>query len=89
MKKSAKKRNAQNQVRHLRNKAVKSEVHTYVRKYTDAVAKKDKDLASSALKELESKLDNAGRKGVMKANAVSRKKSRMAKLYNTTFAEAK
>ncbi len=89
MKKSAKKRNAQNQVRHLRNKAVKSEVHTYVRKYTNAVTKKDQELALSALRELESELDNAGRKGVMKANAVSRKKSRMAKLYNVTFAKAK
>lgn len=89
LKKSAKKRNAQNEVRRLRNKAVKSEVHTYVRKYMAAISSKDQKLSQDALRELESELDNAGRKGVMKANAVSRKKSRMAKLYNVTFAQAK
>jgi len=51
----------------------------------DAVQKKDKDLALETLKALHSELDNAGRKGVMKANAVSRKKSRMSRLYNVTF----
>ena len=83
---SAEKRYAQSEVRRLRNKAVKSEVHTFVRKYMDAVQKKDQKLAEEALKVLNSELDNAGRKGVMKANAVSRKKSRMARLYNVTFA---
>ena len=85
-KSSAEKRYAQSEVRRLRNKAVKSEVHTFVRKYMDAVQKKDQKLAEEALKVLNSELDNAGRKGVMKANAVSRKKSRMARLYNVTFA---
>ena len=85
-KSSAEKRYAQSEVRRLRNKAVKSEVHTFVRKYMDAVQKKDQKLAEEALKVLNSELDNAGRKGVMKANAVSRKKSRMARLFNVTFA---
>lgn len=83
---SAEKKHAQSEVRRLRNKAVRSEVHTYVRKYMEAVQKKDQELALTSLKKLESELDNAGRKGVMKANAVSRKKSRMARLYNVTFA---
>ena len=86
---SAQKRHAESEVRRMRNKAVKSEVHTSARKYLEAIQKKDQKLALEALKALDSELDNAGRKGVMKANAVSRKKSRMAKLYNTTFAEAK
>ncbi len=83
---SAEKRHAQSEVRRMRNKAVKSEVHTSVRKFLEAVQKKDQKLALENLRALESELDNAGRKGVMKANAVSRKKSRMAKLYNVTFA---
>ena len=87
-KSSAEKRLAQSEVRRLRNKAVKSEVHTFVRKYMDAVSKKDQNAAAEALKALESELDNAGRKGVMKANAVSRKKSRMANLYNATFVKS-
>ncbi len=85
-KSSAEKRYAQSEVRRLRNKAVKSEVHTFVRKYMDAVQKKDQKPAEEAFNVLNSELDNAGRKGVMKANAVSRKKSRMARLYNVTFA---
>lgn len=83
---SAEKKHAESEVRHLRNKAVKSQVHTSARKYMAAVQKKDQKLALETLRALESELDNAGRKGVMKANAVSRKKSRMAKLYNVTFA---
>lgn len=83
---SAQKRHAESEVRRMRNKAVKSEVHTSARKYLEAIQKKDQKLALEALKALDSELDNAGRKGVMKRNAVSRKKSRMARLFNVTFA---
>ena len=34
-------------------------------------------------------LDTAGSKGILSKNAVSRKKSRMMKLYNVTFAAEK
>lgn len=85
---SAEKRHAQSEVRRLRNKAVKSRVHTSARKYLDAVQKKDKDLALATLKDFQSELDNAYRKGVIKLNAASRKKSRMYNLYNKTFVAA-
>lgn len=85
---SAEKRHEESEVRRLRNKAVKSECHTFARKYVAAIQKKDQKLALDALKTLQSELDNAVRKGVMKRNAASRKKSRMAKLYNVTFASA-
>jgi len=85
-KSSAEKAHAQSEVRRLRNKAVKSECHTSARKYMDAIQKKDQKLAADTLKAFVSELDNAGRKGVMKRQAVSRKKSRMMKLYNVTFA---
>ena len=84
-KSSAKKRHEQSEVRRLRNKAVKSEVRTFVRKYIEPVQKKDQAVALEALRKVQSELDNAQRKGVMKRNAVSRKKSRMFRLYNNTF----
>ena len=87
-KSSAEKAFAQSEVRRLRNKAVKAECHTYAHKYMDAIQKKDKAIAGEALKAYVSELDNAGRKGVMKRQAVSRKKSRMMKLFNVTFAAA-
>ena len=83
-KSSAEKRHAQSEVRRLHNKAVKSECHTYARKYMDAIQKKDQTLAGEALKNYVSELDNAYRKGVMNLQATSRKKSRMMKLYNVT-----
>ena len=83
---SAQKKHAESEVRRLRNKAVKSEVHTSARKFLESVQKKEQEAALKNLRALESELDNAGRKGVIKPNAVSRKKSRMAKLYNVTFA---
>ena len=86
---SAEKRHAQSDVGGIRFNGVLQEVDTSVRKFVEAVQKKDQNLALSALRAVESELDNAGRKGVMKRNAVSRKKSRMAKLYNVTFAAPK
>lgn len=83
---SAEKRHAQSEVRRLRNKAVKSRVHTSAKKYIAAVQKKDQTLALDLLRALQSELDNALRKNVLKRNSVSRKKSRMYKLYNVTFA---
>ncbi|MCR5080309.1 MAG: 30S ribosomal protein S20 [Treponema sp.] len=85
-KKSADKRYAQSETRRMRNKAVKSQVHTALRKFTEAVQKKDQNLSSELLKALQSELDNAYRKGVIKQNACARKKSRMFKLFNVTFA---
>ncbi len=88
-KSSAEKRHAQSEVRRLRNKAVKSRCHTAAKKFLAAVQKKDQKAAEETLKTLHSELDNAGRKGVLHPNNVSRKKSRMARLYNVTFAAAK
>ena len=49
------------------------------------IKKKDAEAAQSALKTLVSELDSAGRKGILTRNAVSRKKSRMMRLYNVSF----
>ena len=83
---SAETRYAQSEVRRLHNKAIKSTCKTYARQFVEAVHAKDKALAEKTLNTLVSQLDSARSKGVLTRNAVSRKKSRMMKLYNVSFA---
>ena len=83
---SAEKRYAQSEVRRVHNKAIKSTCKTYARQFVEAVHAKDKALAEKTLNTLVSQLDSARSKGVLTRNAVSRKKSRMMKLYNVSFA---
>ncbi len=87
-KSSAEKRFAQSEVRRLHNKAIKTECRTYAKQFVKAVQDKDEKVAQEKLKTLVSKLDSARSKGVLKRNAVSRKKSRMMKLYNVSFGTA-
>jgi small subunit ribosomal protein S20 len=82
---SAEKRYRQSEARRLRNKAVKSESRTFARKFVEAVHSKDAAVSAQALKTLVKSLDTAGGKGILSKNAVSRKKSRMMKLYSVTF----
>ena len=60
--------------------------HTSAKKFLAAIQQKDQNLAQEAYRALQSELDNAKRKGVLKGNTCSRKKSRMANLFNKTFA---
>ncbi|WP_129338381.1 30S ribosomal protein S20 [Cellulomonas endophytica] len=66
----------------LRNKSVKSELKTYVRRVREAVAGGDKDGAASALVVASKKLDKAVSKGVIHANQAANKKSALAKAVN-------
>ncbi len=86
---SAAKRHRESEVRRMRNKSTKSSVHTCERKFVEAVHAKDKNLAGDNLKALVKALDTAASKGILNKKAVSRKKSRMVKFYNASFAEAK
>ena len=83
---SAEKRHRQSEDRRIRNKAVKSSVRTSVKRFVAASQKKDMEEASAFLKEMIAKLDSASRKGIIKKNAASRKKSRMQRLYNSLLA---
>ena len=83
---SAEKRYAQSEVRRLHNKAIKSTCKTYAKQFVAAVHAKDQKLAEEKYKTLQKELDSARSKGVLTRNAVSRKKSRMMKLFNVTFA---
>ena len=63
----------------LRNKAVKSELKTHVRRVREAIAAADTDAASTALVTASRKLDKAVSKGVIHSNQAANKKSALAK----------
>ncbi len=77
--KSQIKRIRTNETARLRNKAVKSELKTYIRRVREAVAGGDKDAATAALTVASKKLDKAVSKGVIHANQAANKKSALAK----------
>ncbi|MEP7160083.1 MAG: 30S ribosomal protein S20 [Dermatophilaceae bacterium] len=80
--KSQIKRIKTNAKRTERNKAHKSEMRTWIRKFRQAAASGDKDAASAALRLASKKLDRAVSKGVIHKNQAANKKSAMAKTYN-------
>ena len=81
--KSAKKRVQVAAIRTERNKAIRSEVKTYVKRVEAAVESGDKAVAESELKAAIKVIEMAGSKGVYHDNTVSRKVSRLSKLVNT------
>jgi small subunit ribosomal protein S20 len=81
--KSQIKRIRTNEAARLRNKAVKSELKTYIRRVREAVAGGDKDAATSALTVASKKLDKAVSKGVIHENQAANKKSALAKAVHT------
>lgn len=80
--KSQIKRIKTNQVRTERNRAYKSELHTFVRRFREAIAAGDKELAKVALRDASRKLDRAVSKGVIHRNQAANKKSAMAQALN-------
>ena len=81
--KSQIKRIATNEKARLRNKAVKSELRTHVRRVREAVAGGDKEAASAALATASKKFDKAVSKGVIHRNQAANKKSALAKQVGT------
>jgi len=77
--KSQLKRIKTNAIRTERNKAVKSELRTWIRKFKTAAESGDASAAASALKVASTKLDKAVSKGVIHKNNAANKKSSMAK----------
>jgi small subunit ribosomal protein S20 len=77
--KSQIKRNKQNEKRHQRNKAVKSELKTLVRKFREAADAGDKDTALDAGRVASRKLDKAVSKGVIHKNQAANRKSAIMK----------
>ena len=81
--KSQIKRIKQNEKARQRNKAVKSELRTYVRKFREAAEAGDVEEATVALRVASRKLDKAVSKGVIHKNQAANKKSAMAVKVNS------
>jgi small subunit ribosomal protein S20 len=77
--KSQLKRIKTNRLATERNKAVKSEVKTAIRKFREAAETGKADEAQAALRVASTKLDKAVSKGVIHQNQAANKKSAMAK----------
>jgi small subunit ribosomal protein S20 len=76
--KSQIKRIGQNERRRLRNKAVKSELKTAVRKFREAADSGDAATAQTHLRSASRLLDKAASKGVIHQNQAANRKSAMA-----------
>ena len=74
--KSQKKRNRQNAARHERNKAVRSELKTRVKKARAAIDA-GADEAVDAVRHAQKRLDKAGAKGRIHKNQAARRTSRL------------
>ncbi|MCT9001208.1 30S ribosomal protein S20 [Microbacterium memoriense] len=77
--KSQIKRNKTNEKARERNKSVKSELRTEVRRTREAIAGGDKAAAEKALARATKKLDKAVSKGVIHENQAANRKSSIAK----------
>ncbi|WNG85816.1 30S ribosomal protein S20 [Mycobacterium sp. ITM-2016-00317] len=80
--KSQEKRNRTNERRRLRNKSVKSSLHTAVRGFRAAVDSGDKEKAGELLTATNRKLDKAASKGVIHKNQAANRKSALARALN-------
>ncbi|ROO83627.1 small subunit ribosomal protein S20 [Actinocorallia herbida] len=77
--KSQIKRNKQNEKARLRNKAVKTELKSAIRKFREATASGDAEGVQTALRHASRKLDKAVSKGVIHKNQAANRKSAIAK----------
>lgn len=84
--KSQKKRNIQNEKRHLRNVADKSEMKTATKRLQVAVADGDAEAAVTLQRQAARMLDKAASKGTLHKRTAARRKSRLAKLTNAVSA---
>ena len=80
--KSQIKRNRQNEVRHARNKAVRSELKTRIKKTLNAVEAGDEN-AAELYREAQKRIDMAASKGILDKKTAARRKSRLAKKLNS------
>lgn len=80
--KSAKKRVLVTEKKTARNKAIKSEVKTEIKKFLKVVESGDKEAATSLFPTTCSVIDGAVTKGVLKKNTAANKKSGLAKKLN-------
>ncbi len=80
--KSQKKRIITNEKARMRNKAVKSELKTAVRRVREAVAAGDKEAAQAAANKAGRLMDKAASKGVIHKNQAANRKSGVQAMVN-------
>lgn len=81
--KSAEKRVKVIEKKTLENKAVKSKILTYTKKFKTAVAQGDAQVAEVAYRDVVSLLDKAVSDNVLHANCAARRKANYAKLLDS------
>lgn len=74
----SKKRARQSEARYEVNKARRSRIRTFVRKVEEAIASGNAEAALAALRAAQPELDRGVTKGILHANTVARKMSRLA-----------
>ncbi len=72
------KRNRQNETRHLRNKAYRSELKTRARRAVEAAQAGDADAATTALRAAQRHYDKAVAQGIIHKNTAGRRKARLS-----------
>ena len=77
--KSQIKRNKTNEAARQRNKAVKTQVKSSMRRFREAAVEGDADTVTARLRDASRRLDKAVSKGVLHKNQAANKKSAMAK----------
>ena len=80
--KSAFKRARQNQVRRIRNRAVRTRVKSVVKEVRQAAAEAGAETAAARLKNAQSAIDKAAKRGVLHKRNAARKIARLAKITN-------
>jgi small subunit ribosomal protein S20 len=76
--KSAERRMRNSAQKHLRNRSVKSRLHTLEKAYLQLLGAGQKDQAAKALQQVTSAFDKAAKGGVIHRATADRKKSRLA-----------
>jgi len=76
--KSAKKRVKTTEARTLRNKMIKSDMKTAIKKLDAAIVEGNKETIDTTFRAAVKTVDQATAKGVLKKNTASRKKAQMA-----------
>ena len=80
--KSAKKRVKVTATKTLKNQMAKSSLKTTIRKYKEAIAAGNKELAADAYKAAVKKVDQSVAKGLLHKNTAARKKSQFTRMLN-------
>ncbi len=78
--KSAIKRVKVTETKNLRNRMIKSNIHTQAKKLEGVVASGDQEAVQAQLRTVVSAYDKAGSKGILHKNTVNRRKARAARM---------